>query len=315
MNCYLISYSGEVWAMPQVLAWEIEHGLGSPCDAFELRFLYEKDMPEMLDAATRVRVEHEGETVFYGVVDEYEIRAGHGGLTVIVRGRGLAALLLDNEAEAAEYYNPGTAFILEKHVYPWGIEKVQTGDAIRTGLFSVSGGSSQWKVLEDFFWFCGGVRPRFSKDGLLLLDGSAGKQLYIDGSTAIAEQVFIGTRCGVISEVLVKNRALGAASVVENEAFKSRGGCCRRVVHVPRKTDFSAMRHTGQYQILRSQVESRLCRLTLPELFAAFPGDRVTLADSPAGIRGNFVVCRSRCWADGNDAGTVLELEQEQEGE
>lgn len=313
MDCYLTSYRGETWFMPQVLSWDLEHGSGSPCDAFEVSFLYEKDMQEMLAAATRFHAMHEGGVVFRGVVDEYEIRASSGGLIVTVCGRGLAALLLDNEAEAAEYYNPGTAFILDRHVYPWGVEQVRTGEEIRTGLFSVSGGSSQWRVLENFFWFCGGVRPRFSKEGVLLLDGSAGDTLYIDGSTAVAEQVFTGTRCGVISEVLVKHRSGGAESLVENKAFKARGGACRRVVYMPRKTDYSAMRHTGQYQILRSQVESRLCRLTLPKLFAAFPGDRVILADSPAGIQGHFTVCRSRCWANGKDAGTVLEMEQEGE--
>lgn len=313
MDCYLTSWRGETWLMPQALSWELEHGMGSPCDAFEICFLYEKNMQEMLAAATRFRAVHEGETVFCGVVDEYEIRADSKGLTVTVRGRGLAALLLDNEAESAEYYNPGTDFILDKHVFPWGVDEVRRGAEIRTGLFSVSGGSSQWRVLEDFFWFCGGIRPRFSKEGVLLLDGSVGKLLHIDGSTAVAEQVFTAARCGVISEVLVRHLSGGAERVVENEVFKAEGGNCRRVVHVPRRTDYQAMRHTGEYQIRRSQLGSRVCRLRLPELFAAFPGDRVILSDSPAGIRGTFTVSRSRCWACGETAGTELELEQEGE--
>ena len=156
MDCYLTSWRGETWLMPQALSWELEHGMGSPCDAFEICFLYEKNMQEMLAAATRFRAVYEGETVFCGVVDEYEIRADSKGLTVTVRGRGLAALLLDNEAESAEYYNPGTDFILDKHVFPWGVDEVRRGEEIRTGLFSVSGGSSQWRVLEVFFLFCGG---------------------------------------------------------------------------------------------------------------------------------------------------------------
>lgn len=310
MECYLTDYDGAVWKLPQVIAWEIEHGLGTPCDAFEVRFLYDREMPEMLDAAVRFRAVHEGGTVFFGVVDEYELRAGISGMTVTVRGRGLAALLLDNEAESAEYYNPGTAFILQKHVYPWGITEVKTGAEIRTGQFSVSGGSSQWRVVEDFFRFCGGVQPYFSKEGVLLLDGGAGEEKIIDCKTAVTEQVFTGTRCGVISEVLVKTRS-GMQSLVENERFKARGGNCRRVVYVPRKTGYDGMRHTGAYQISRSEEESRLCRMTLPSLFAAFPGDRVTVPDCAPGFCGRFTVCRTRCWADGEDAGTVLEMKQE----
>lgn len=313
MECYLTLYSGELWAMPQVIAWELEHGLGSPCDAFEVTFVYDSSMLEMLSAATRFRAVHEQETVFAGVVDEYEIRAAATGLTVTIRGRGMAALLLDNEAQAAEYYNVSTDYILEQHVRPWGIERVRVGEEIRSSRFTVSSGVSHWRVLEDFFWFCGGVRPRFDKEGILILDGVAGKQLRIDHSTAVGEQRFTDTRCGVISEVLVKNRVLGAESLVENAPFKARGGSCRRVVNVPRTAGFDAMRHTGLYQIQRSAVDSRVCQLTLPALFAAFPGDRVELADSPLGLKGRFTVSRSRCWADGDSAGTVLELEMEGE--
>ena len=312
MECYLTGASGTEWSMPQVLAWELEHGMGSPCDAFEVRFVYTPSMEEMLFEAFRFRAVHEGQTVFVGVVDEYEASAGVQGMTVTVRGRGLAALLLDNEAEAADYYNVSTDFILENHVYPWGISRVQLGPEIRSGYFTVASGTSQWKVLEDFFWVCGGVRPRFTKEGLLLLDGSGGDRLRIDGNTAIGEQMYTDTRCGVISQVLVKNRAAGLESLAENEGFIARGGACRRVVNVPRTVSYDAMRHTGQYQIQRSQLGSRVCRITLPELFAAFPGDRVELADSPLGLRGNFTVSQSRCWADGESAGTVLELEWEE---
>ena len=311
MNGFLTGFDGSVWALPPLLRWEAEHGLGSPCDAFSVSFLYESDFLEMLDAATRFRAEHEGETVFSGVVDEYEIRVGQKGAVVTVRGRGLAALLLDNEAEAAEYYNPGTAFILQNHVYPWGITEVRTGAEIRTGLLSVSGGSSQWRVVEDFFRFCGGIQPRFSKERILLLDGSGGRDLLLDGSAAITEQVYTGTRCGVISEVLVKMRN-GAQSLVENEEFKARGGNCRRVVYVPRKVGFDGMRHTGAYQIQRSEEDRRLCRITLPQLFAAFPGDRVTMTESPAGLHGRFTVCGSRSWANAETAGTVLDMRQEE---
>ena len=49
-------------------------------------------------------------------------------------------------------------------------------------------------------------------------------------------------------------------------------------------------------------------RVTLPQCFAAFPGDRVTAVQTPLGVRGDFTVESSRSFADGTGAGTVMEL-------
>ena len=43
-------------------------------------------------------------------------------------------------------------------------------------------------------------------------------------------------------------------------------------------------------------------------LFAAFPGDVVTLADAPTGAAGTYDVARSSCFADGERAGTEIIL-------
>ena len=54
--------------LPVLLGWDISHGMGTPADAFEVSFAYDKSMLEVLSAATRFRAEYEGETVFFGVV-------------------------------------------------------------------------------------------------------------------------------------------------------------------------------------------------------------------------------------------------------
>lgn len=305
---YLTSYTGETSELPALLSWDVSHGLGSPCDAFEISFLYDTAMLQTLSGAVRFRGEHEGTTVFSGVVDEFELEAGSGGMTATVRGRGLAALLLDNEAEAAEYYSATLAFILERHVYPWGISEVRTKTLPAIGVFTVESGASQWRVLEDFAWFGGGVRPRFSKEGVLLLNDEEGQNLAIGSSGAVSCQLYRERRYGVISSALVKNSARGISSSVDNAEFIKRGGLCRRVVNVPRNTYYDAMRHTGEYQIERSQEGSLVCELTVDAQFAAFPGDAVSLDGSALGIAGQFKVSESRCWADRKSAGTVLVL-------
>jgi len=110
--------------------------------------------------------------------------------------------------------------------------------------------------------------------------------------------------------VLVKNKALGTSERVENTEFIQSGGCCRRVVNVPRKTRFDAMRATGEYQIAQSKADELVISLTVPQIFAAFPGDTVELCGSPLGASGQFKVNRSCCFANGERAGTEIILTQ-----
>lgn len=310
MTGYLTDFKGGVWRLPTIISWDMSHTLGSPADAFEISFLYEKTMLPMLSGAIRFLCDHEGETVFKGVVDEFEVSADGGGLVATVRGRGLAALLLDNEAEAGEYCGATLQYILDRHVYPWGVPEVRCGTLPAVTSFSVASGASHWRVLEDFAWFCGGVRPRFSRDGVLLLNGEKGKDITVSASTAMSSFTYREKRYGVISQVLVKNKSRNISSTVDNAQFLERGGASRRVVTVPRNTYHDAMRHTGRYQIEQSELGSTVCELTLATIFAAFPGDTVKITDSVPGVTGDFEVAESRCWADGRGAGTVLTLER-----
>ncbi len=169
-----------------------------------------------------------------------------------------------------------------------------------------------WRVLEDFLWFGCGIKPRFSKDGVLLIGSSEGRSFSFDGSSAFTKQALKRKRYGVISEVLVKNKALGTSERVENTGFLQNGGCCRRVVNVPRKTRFDAMRATGEYQIAQSEADELEISITVPQIFAAFPGDTIELCKSPIGVSGSFEVTRACCFADGERAGTEIILTKEE---
>lgn len=309
MTGYLVDYKDIKYRLPVLTGWDISHGIGTPCDAFEIGFLYDSSMLDMLKDAVRFTAEYDGKTVFRGIVDEFHISAGDGGMTATVSGRGMAAVLLDNEAEAAEYYGASLEFILQRHVYPYGITDVETGGVSKVSLFTVDSGSSQWRVLEDFVWFCSGIRPRFSRTGTLILCEKQGEYRRIGEGTAILSQTYSDRRYDVISSVTVVNKSLGIKSQVDNTEFIARGGNARRVINVPRLTYYNAMRYTGEYQIARSVEGSRVCEITLASLFAAFPGDIIELAGSPVGVTGKFTVTESRCWADADGAGTRLTLE------
>ena len=308
MQTFLIDYSGREFELPALLGWQFSYGDELPCDAFEISFVFDGDMLEMLEGAVRFRAAEEGRTVFFGLVDEFDVSVTERGSLVFVCGRSMAALLLDNEAEAAEIYGATLDFVLDKYVYPFGIEKVKKNAAAKMQMFVVKSGASCWSVLEDFLWFSGGVIPRFLPDGTLLIGDEPGKTYALKDSTAAVEQKFKRQRYGVISEVLVKNRVLGASTVARNEEFLAKGGSCRRVVNVPRYTHYDAMRASGDYQIRSSKVGEYLFSFTVPELFAAFPGDVVEVKNSPVGVNGSFVVGRSRCFASADRAGTEIIL-------
>ncbi|NCB73448.1 MAG: hypothetical protein EOM51_01705 [Clostridia bacterium] len=308
MEAYLICHDGTIYEIPSLLEWKFSYGCGLPCDAFEISFIYDKSILSALTAANRFRAEHEGETVFTGLVDDFEILISENGSLVTFNGRGLAALLLDNEAEAAQYYSASLDMMLEKYVYPLGLNKVKISADIPRQAFDIESGASHWKVLENFLWFSCGIKPRFSKDGVLLIGDTAGKSLSFDGSSAYTKQSLKRARYGVISEVLVKNKALGTSERVENPEFIQSGGCCRRVVNVPRKTRFDAMRATGEYQIDQSKVNELLISLTVPQIFAAFPGDTIEFSESHLGVADKFMVQKSCCFANGERAGTEITL-------
>lgn len=304
--------AGQGWDLPVLLRWDVSHGFCSPCDCFEVEFLYEPEMLGTLRAACRFSAFHEGRTVFCGVVDEVELSADDSGRSAVVRGRGMQALLLDSEAESADYSGADLDFILQRHVRALGVAEIERGAlAGSAAAFSVSSGESHWSVLSRFAEFCLGVRPRFSPEGAMVLDGGdSGRRFQLDGAAGVGAQRLTIDRYGVLSAAVVKNRVLRTSVTVENEAFQALGGQCVRVLNVPRHTGFDAMRHTGAYRIAKSREEFFRLRVELPGLFAAFPGDRAAVTGSSLGVSGEMLVWSSRCFADAERAGTVLELRQ-----
>ena len=316
MTGYITGCDGAVGQLPALLSWDICHGFCSPCDSFEVSFLYEPEMLPTLQKAVRFRAEHEEETVFFGVVDDVELSADDAGCAAVLRGRGLQALLLDTEADAADYFGATLEFILTRHARPWGVTEIDTSGTGKGGAtMTVSSGESNWSVVQRFAEFTLGVKPRFSRDGTLIFDGkNAGRTIAITKKTPLSAQSWTQERYGVIAKATVKNRVWGTSITVENSDFIALGGTSRRVVNVPRTVGYTAMRNTGTYQIARSNEGFRRCSVTVPMLFAAFPGDRAVLESTPLGISGEHLVWSTRCWADGQSAGTVLELTESSTG-
>lgn len=308
MTGYLYACNGAAWRLPPLLSWSLEHTAAGAADAFEIRFAYTAEMNAILASAYRFRAEEAGETVFYGVVDECATSLSEDGAVTEVSGRGLAALLLDSEAEAKEYYSCALSDILRDHAAPYGVMDADADAMGRAALYRVASGSSEWKALADFAAWVGGVTPRFSKSGRLVLRKKADGRVRLGQDCGVVAARRRIRRYGVVSEAVVKGNTNGARSVVKNEAFLALGGACRRVVCVPNETGCGAMRYTGEYQIARSAADYDTAEVTLIKPLAAFAGSEAEISLPRAGLDGVFFIRESRSWADGDGCGTRLTL-------
>ena len=125
MTGYVRTCDGRRLTLPALLQWSVRLTDGDPCDSFSVRFLYEAELSEALRKAVLFEAEELGRTAFTGVVDDYEIRMDKKGLLVEMTGRGLAALLLDNQVRAAEYVRAQLEDILSTYVRPYGIVNIR----------------------------------------------------------------------------------------------------------------------------------------------------------------------------------------------
>lgn len=308
MTGYLVNYQGTRYKLPVLNSYYIAMTDGRSAGSFDVSFTYEKSMKKMLDSAVRLFVEHEGKVVFYGVVDEYQVNFD-GGSMVTVSGRDMAGLLMDNEAAAADFYYCGIDDILERYVYPYGIA---TEKVTRMSLygFSAETGSSCFSVLSDFTKKAGGIIPFFTGEGKLDLSRRDRNYLKITDASSVFDLSFTKKRYGRLSQVTVRD-VIGRRETVTDEDFIAQGGMAGRITMVTKDTARSDMRYTGEQMIKESKQGCDTVSLSLPTLFAAEPGDRVSLSLTEAGVSGEYLVTEIAVWADGSGAGTRIMLEDE----
>ncbi len=311
MTGYLIDFNEKKYTLPTLLSWSVTHGLGSPCDCFEAVCNYDPSMEPLLKKACRFKAVHDGKTVFYGVVDETQAEITGDGSLFSVSGRGLAALLIDNEAETAQYYACSISDILNRHVYPWGIRDVSYKSLGYLYNFDIDSGESEWSVLSRFTNFAAGITPRFTRTGKLVISDEEGKRYTLDRTSAF-DFIRRERRYGVISSVLVKNKVRGTRTIVTNDEFIQRGGSCRHVLNVPRLTGYNAMRYTGKYQISESEKDSTQYIVTVPRLFAAEPNDIITVNVPEMGSPVTMKAGEVTVWANAAGSGTEITLVERQ---
>lgn len=309
MTGYIINNSGTETELPEFLSWDVCHGLGEPCDWFEVSFIYYSHQLTMLQSACRFRAVHNNSTVFTGIVDEYSISIDEHGSVVTISGRSYAARLLDNELPAAAYATLSSAELKSRYITPYGITQVTSGTAKTLSGFTISTGESAWSAVRRFSRYAWGTIPYFTPAGELVLSGRQGQSVTVDADKDAACIKLRDERYGIISDVMVRNRVTGASYTVQNTDFISRGGKSHRELVVPKTTGADAARYTAEYQIAESKRGKHIIELTLTKQFACFTNDVVALKSTALGVNGSYKVTASHCWADSFSAGTIVTLE------
>ena len=311
MKGYITTCDGVQYELPTLLRWEFSYTGSVPCDSFSLRCPYDPAMAETLRRAVRFRAREDGATEFAGVIDETNVTCDEKGMQLELSGRGLAALLLDNEAEAVSYERATIGEILKNHVTPYGVLCAGYDEATAP-RYRVANGSSQWKVLHDFAALHGGIEPYFDKTGTLELRRThKGAGVTIDAQTSVTALAYCDKRYGVIAEALVVDKRAGARQSVKNADFCARGGTSRRVFYVPAKSGAQTMRCTGEYQIRKSKEGAETLRVTIAGRFSAAPGDTAVVSGTKLGISGRFRVieCTRRFGESGEASELCLQRE------
>lgn len=304
----LETYDGASYELPTLLQWDIQLTGSVPCDSLWASCLYDPGMAEVLPRATRFTALRQGTVVLRGVVDAYEVSLSRQGLLAEVEGRGMAALLLDNESEAFSYERALLSEILANHVSPYGIS-TEARQEISGDGYAVPSGSSQWKALQGFTRRYGGFDPYFTGEGVLVaapLWGS-GRELKVDDRTPLLGLRKREQRYGVISEVLIQDKVQGIRHSVVNEPFAAAGGQRRHVLYMPKSTA-GARRYTGEYQIAQSALEQLEITLELPFAFAAAPGDSIALELERLNLSDTCAVTEARSKMDREGERTELTI-------
>ena len=310
MTAYLILNDGTRRKLPELLEWKLEYGCGTPCDSFRVVCLWNSVNDSLLDKAVRFEAFEKDERVFNGIVDESEVSWSMQGCRLEVNGRGLAALLLDNEAVGTDYGVATIQDILKDHVQPYGIQVVQKEKFPAVERFGIAYGCSEWAVLYQFVRYHGGITPRFDRQGRLVLslwqDDTVRK---INDRVPVTALSARNRRYGVLSEVWVREAGNApAVHRVVNEDFKAAGGQCRRMVTMPGKSNYQAMRYQGEYQLKQSQREQLKLELEVALPFCAWPGELVRLERSGWGHNGLWRVAQATVSMDDRGYRTRMEL-------
>lgn len=302
MRGELLTRNGAI-ALPELLFWQFRHTDGSSADSFELHFPAQTSLLPTLRGAKELQCTDNGRICFRGVVDEVETVWENAFVTTLC-GRGLAAKLMDNQVEGAEFYTLDLDTVLSRYVMPYGITTFDVrGGPWRGQLLSVGAGSTCHQVLQGFCLHAGAPQPRFLPDGTLCIAPGEGRHTIREADILSAARRLC--RYGVISSQKVIDLSHIATRTAENPGLSALGisshGVATRSGPFTRITE-----RTARQRLEASARNLDTVELSLPGTHPAQPCDTVFLPLTVMDLNGEFTVTEvCRCF-DGEKETTRL---------
>ena len=142
----------------------------------------------------------------------------------------------------------------------------------------------------------------------MLSPWSGGAPHVLGDSTPVTELTVTDKRYGALSAVWVRDRYRDHVEKVTDPDFLAQGGSARRVITVPGRGDWQAMRYTGRYQLERAGRERLRIRAEIPELFWVWPGELVQVARTGFDRSGLYRAAKVTVRADKNGGHSRIEL-------
>lgn len=309
MTGFVILNDGSRVMLPVLTGWKLIHTDGTSSDSFSVGFCWEAAWEGTLKRAVRFEAWEGTEQRFYGIVDEYEVNWSENGLTGELFGRGLAGLLMDNEAGEQVYNWVRLGDILRNYALPYQLPAVEYAENYWLTSYAVDYGTNCWSALSGFCLWAAGIQPRFLADGTLVISPEAGGR-----HSLLEEQVqkltWRQTRYGVYSRVVAKYVGTYYEDQVDNDQFRGLGGSAVHRMTIPRKNRCRAGLCTPWQALRDSEKGFRVLEVTLAELFWAEPADVVTVNMPKAGIYGTFQVVEAENGVDQNGRRCKLRMRE-----
>ena len=95
---------------------------------------------------------------------------------------------------------------------------------------------------------------------------------------------------------------------VDNRDFAAQGGMARRIITMPAKSSYKAMRYSGKFQLDKSASELERVEVLLGEPFCAWPGDLVAVQRTGWDWNGRYRAAQVTVGMDASGYWSRLEL-------
>lgn len=305
MRGELILRSGETAALPECFAYRLVHTDGSAADCFELSFPTRRDLLPLLRQNRELRCMEADEVRFRGVIDEVEtVRADRFVTTVC--GRGLAAKLMDNQADGAEFFSLDLDTVLARYVRPCGITAIsRSGGPWRMQMVSVGTGCTCMKVLESFCLHAGAPQPRFLPDGTLFISAAHGRRTVREEEVLSARWRLC--RYGVVSRQKVLDLTSRTVRIAEAPELAALDISAAQVA--TRSGPFTHLtERTARQRLEASRRKLEVLELVLPGDHPAQPCDEISVGVPALTPSEEFIVSEVCRAFDGRSRTTRLTL-------